>query len=326
LDWLNLAYLKSGADAVFSAIAGGGKDADLGQVFGAGNIEIGLGGLTSGSQKIAIASWMIDSPTKNDSIITVIHESLHAGNADVLDKGYIHQPFFTQLPEDVKLTNAAHFEVVPRRHLNADLAFAGQTFVPAGGGGAGAAPPLTETEKGIRAASESFRTAWQAGLNLHTWFVHVHRTPADWTKVFGNIRFADSMPYWSKVEMLTIHSRAATIDPAGAAAVQPVTLIDLALSEGLIRKLNLGQNSVPSDPNAANTYIFNHGTVQEIFAAVDEASYRDLLIKLVLRKVLGSLTGTEDRDFHVVTRLAEAGGINSGAHYWTARLPADFNH
>jgi hypothetical protein len=122
--------------------------------------EVSLGGLTGFRDQIALGPDMIDKPDDPESIITMIHEAMHAGNSDVDDKGYIDQPSFEQLPEDVKLTNAAHFEVVPRRILKASFAFDGQTFVPAGTTVGGVtAPAMSDAEKSIRGASEVF--AWR---------------------------------------------------------------------------------------------------------------------------------------------------------------------
>jgi Domain of unknown function (DUF4157) len=102
----------------------------------------------------------------------------HAGNADVEDNGYIHQPSFTELTEDEKLTNAAHFEVVPRRILSASFAFDGQTFVPAGTsfdmGAVGGARAQAGTGHGCRAAERSRRSQLR-GSPLHR--RRAHRGP-----------------------------------------------------------------------------------------------------------------------------------------------------
>ena len=192
--------------------------------------QVSLGGLSNASQ-IAVEPSTIDNPGDKESVITLIHESMHAGNSDVRDFGYIHQPSFIALPESVKLKNAAHFEVVPRRILGASFDFAGQTFIPAGTTVGGvAAPALTPKQQAIRAASETYRSAWTAGLNLHKIFVRLFRTPAEWNTLDlstafsgapAGAHFANTLPFWSKVEMLTMHERVASINPAGPPAVRP---------------------------------------------------------------------------------------------------------
>jgi hypothetical protein len=365
-DAANIMTLVTNANTIFTTIASGARDADITQVFGAANVataktkyanaftrmnalratdkivtdrsgysaEVGLGGLSNSSQ-IAVEPSTIDNPGDNESVITIIHESMHAGNSDVDDFGYITQPSFTALEASVKLTNAAHFEVVPRRILGASHAFAGVTFIPAGTivGGV-AAPALTPREQAIRGASETFRAAWAVGLNLHTLFVRVFRTPAEWntldlsTAFSGapvGAHFADTLPFWSKVEMLTIHTRAASINPAGAPAVRPVTLIDIALSEGLIRKLSQGMNRVPQTPPAALTFeTVNATPAERTAAAASVNAERDLLIKLVIRVNLGSITGAVSRDERVVARMAQAGSVADFSDILAVRPPSAF--
>lgn len=358
-DASNITGLVAHATIVFGVIASGALDADIGQVFGTANLaaartryanalsqmialhatnkivtdrsgynaEVGLGGLSNSAQ-ISVAPSVIDNPSDINSVITLIHESMHAGNRDVRDHGYIHQPSFTVLDEATKLKNAAHFEVVPRRFLSAPFAFAGQTFTPAGAGGT---PALTPREEAIRDASETFRSAWTIGLNLHTLYVRLFRTPVEWTTLdlgmfsgaVAGTHFSQALPFWSKVQGLTMHAREAAINPAGAAAVRPVTLIDVALSEGVVRKLLLGMRGVPPTPAAADTFILAHATAAEKLAAVGAAGERDLLIKLVIRAVLGSITGGVDRDIRVVGMLAGA-NIGGFSEMLKVRPPSAF--
>lgn len=342
-DAANITTLVGNANAIFATLAGTTRDADLTQVFGAGNEataktkynnaktqmdalhstnkivtdrsgysgEVGLGGL-SNSDQISVEPSVIDNPTANESVVTLIHESMHAGNTDVHDFGYIDQPSFTVLDHPVKLTNAAHFEVVPRRILGASNSFPGVTFTPAGSGGT---PVLTAREQAIRDASETYRAAWTVGLNLHTIFVRLFRRPSEWNTLDlstafsgapAGAHFADTLPFWSKVERLTIHTRP-VINPTGLPDEQPITLIDIALSEGLIRKLSQGMNSVPATPADALALENASASLSErTAAAASVAAERDLLIRLVIRVNLGSLTGSFIRDEQVVARMAQA--------------------
>jgi hypothetical protein len=365
-DAANIVTLVGNANAVFAAIAGHARDTDLTQVFGTANVataktkyanakarmnslksadkivtdrsgyaaEVGLGGLSNSAQ-ISVEPSTIDNPADKESIVTLIHESMHAGNSDVSDKGYINQPSFKELVASVKLTNAAHFEVVPRRILGASFAFAGETFVPAGTTVGGvSAPALTPRQQAIREASETFRFAWTAGLNLHTLFVRLFRTPAEWSTLdlstafsgaASGAHFSDTLPFWSKVEMMTIHTRAASINPAGAPAVKPVTQIDIALSEGLIRKLSQGMNSVPQTEGPALAFeAANASSAELTVAAASVNAERDLLIRLVIRVNLGSITGDVSRDEKVVTRLAAGARAPDFTDLLAIRSPSAF--
>ena len=120
-DAANLQKLVDNANKVFDEIATGAQTANLTQVFGATkvatarakyakarqrmnflharnkvvadrsgyNFEVNLGGLTN-SEQISLAPSKIDRPDDPISVVTMIHESMHAGNDDVLGQG-LHQ-------------------------------------------------------------------------------------------------------------------------------------------------------------------------------------------------------------------------------------------
>jgi hypothetical protein len=385
-DAAHVTQLVNGANAIFDRIATGAVDAHIGQVFGAANVaaakakyanartrlnalhasgdivtdrsrynaEAFLGGLTNTS-RISLAPGVIDDPTSRESIVTCVHESLHAGNADVEDGGgYIYRKEeFVRASEAAKLTNAAHYEVVPRRMLgmgNKGLAYPGVTFTPgvlapapapAPAPAAPAAPPpapaapapagpvVSLKQQAIDAGYLAWKEAWTTALNLHELFVRNLRTPADWTydiaTEFGlapGARFTDVLQFWSKVEGLTIHNRPG-INPASAdPSTQPVTEIDVALSEAVVRQLARGMFAMP-ETEAAATALEATATAAERAAATDVATERDLLVKLTARDV-GTVTGTPARDVHVVNAL---GGTHLDfPHMLVVRGPAAFPH
>lgn len=340
-DAANINTLVNNANTIFNQIAGGGRDHDIEQVFGHANIatakakyasgktwmnnlhrtnhivtdrsgyndEVSLGGLTGFQTQISLSSDTIDSPTGAEATITMVHESMHAGNSDVDDKGYIGTQVFTQLPEDVKLTNAAHFEVVPRRILGAASSYAGQTFTPAGAAaapGGPVTPPLTPIQVAVRDASERLRVAWTMGLNLHTLYDELYKRQSLWDTPQGGGSFHQGLPYWSKVEKLTIHLKTVT-DPASRdPARRPISQIDMALSEGVTRKFAATMGAidrVPNDDTRASSFLTAHAAPGEIAAAqAAPATHRDLWIKIALRMV-GSITGPEARDLRVIHEL-----------------------
>lgn len=366
LDAAHMTKLVGGANAILDRIATGAVDMHIGQVFGAANVaaakakyakarttlnalhasgaivtdrsrynaEAGLGGLT-GASRISLAPDVIDNPTHRESIVTCIHESMNAGNDDVKDEGgYIdRREEFVRVREATTLTNAAHYEVVPRRMLgmgNDGYAYNGVTFTPgllapAPGPAptpaapvalpaAPAAPPpgpvVSLKQQAIDAAYLRWKDAWNNALNLHNLFVRNLRTPTDWTRDISaelrlapGARFADVLPFWSRVEGLTIHKRPG-IDPASAdPSTQPVTQIDVALSEALVRQLTRGRLAAP-ETEAAATVLESAATPAERAAATTVEAERDLLIKLTARDI-GTVTGDPDRDVHVVNLMGD---------------------
>jgi hypothetical protein len=262
---------------------------------------------------------------------------MHAGNPGVVGDAGVYidrRAEFVRSPEADKLANAAHFEVVPRRILamgNNGFAYPGVTFTPgvlappppppaapaapAAPPAAPAAPPAAPAgpvvslkQQAIEAGEKFWKEAWTTALNLHELFVRNLRTPADWTHDIkaefglpGAARFTDVLQFWSKVEGLTIHNRPG-VNPASAdPSTQPVTQIDIALSEAVVRQLARGMFAMPAD-EAAATALEATATAAERAAATDVASERDLLIKLVARDI-GTVTGTPARDVHVVNEL-----------------------
>jgi hypothetical protein len=366
-DTANITKLVTNANKIFDAVAAGSRDADLTAIFGSANLaaaktkyaaartrmnalhtadkivtdrsgysaEVSLGGLTNSAQ-IAVSPHTIDHPDAHDSVATLVHESMHAGNSDVHDKGYPDDPAFTRLDAATKLTNAAHFEVVAWRMLektNHD-AFDGQTFIPAGTSVGGVSvPALTHREQAMRNTKEAFRGAWTAGLNLHKLWVRVFRNPAEWATLdlstafsgaAAGAHFSETMPFWSKVEMLTVHQRPG-INPAGGAAEKPVTMIDIGLSEGLIRKLAAGMFGVPATEAATKALELAHATAAErTAAAAGVAAETSLLKKLMVRINTGEMTGPVARDVKVVDRMAAANAATNFTDLLAKRPPSAF--
>jgi hypothetical protein len=377
-DAANITKVVTHAEGIFAAIASGAQDANLTQVFGAGSIaaakakyaqartwmntlhgankiltdrsgstdEMFQGGLTGFQEVIRVSPSVIDNPDDHDSIVTLLHESMHAGNADIDDNGYIDAPQFTTRSEADKLLNAAHYEVVPWRILNPTGAHAFpvvpatvpptfQTFIPAGTtvGSVTAALP-TAAEQGAKAASDQLEDAWALGLNLHLAYVHLYRTPADWTlpqPSFGGMRLDQSLPFWSKVQKLTIH-RKTVIDPASPdPAKHPVSQIDIALSEGLTRKLSLAGGLLDPLQTQADILAFEtaHSSTAERSAAFPGGAHtnanaeRDFLLKLAVRdSTVAPVTGTLTRDLRVVRQLDSPS--DSWSDILAPRNPASF--
>ena len=325
------------------------------------------GGLTDppggANQKIRVAKSVIDSfdgpdPTdpallakrkadQNESTVTLMHESMHAGNADVKDDLYTDAPGFISQKPDEKLKNSAHFEVVPWRILEPtnNAAFAEdltttppkfKVFVPAGtttSSGA-SAPNRTIPEEATKAAYEFINRAWALGLNLHREYLQLFKKPTDWTvpQFGGTVRFDHSIPFWSKVQKLTIHQKT-VIDPVSPdEAKHPVSQIDMALSEGLTRKLGLAMDLMSALKKEADTLAFEKANSTDaertaVFpgdAHNDIDKERDFLLKLAVRHAnVVPMTGPTDRDVRVVKQQG-AVGLDLWSNILKPRNPSSF--
>jgi hypothetical protein len=365
-DQANINKLVKHASEIFDPIIAGKHDKDLGEVFGKRKVavakqkykrgktwmkklarrdkvvadrsgyyeEASIGGLTGTHEKLALSPGVIDNPDAPESIITMIHEALHAGNGDVDDQSYVGEANFTEESAALKLKNAAHFEVVPRRILlreaqkldasaTDDAAFEGQTFVPAGATVGGVRKPqLTDAEKALKAASFKLRESWDRAINLHNFYVESHKAPRKWTRDLGGYKHRDFLPYWSKVQKLTIHEKS-DIEPASAdPAKHPVSQIDCALSEGVIRKFSAAYNALPTKESELAPFEAAHSTEAERAEAHKSVdTHRDFLIKTCLGLPdVKPITGGVERDFRLVERMNIP-----WADVFRRRNPSDFS-
>jgi hypothetical protein len=97
----------------------------------------------------------------------------------------------------------------------------------------------------------------------------------------GGYKHKDFLPYWSKVEKLTIHEKT-DIEPSSPdPAKQPVSQIDCALSEGVIRKLSNAYNAMPTKASELDAFETAHASEPDRTAAHASVNeHRDFLIKL----------------------------------------------
>ena len=362
----NVKALATAAGKLFTAIASGSEDDSLREVFGDRNLakakkkyaagekmmnklvkagdvvvdrsgyrdESGIAGSSKPGGPIMLNPSTLDDPGAIDSVRTMLHESMHAGNADVGDKGYVSSPGFLTAREDLKLTNAAHFEVVPLRIIAKERgvgikeAFAGQRFVPAAPAGTGTGSGGSAMEAGKK-ASDALEMAWNVAGMLHTAvYLTTYDTPALWDLAIGGVRHRDFVPFWSKVEKLTIHERLGRIDstapPGFHRAKAPVTEIDVALSEEIVRDLGDAMDAVPNtDADLAKLYAeakLPDTVLRDRTSTIDKQ--RDLIIELVCGVRIGGITGTGARDLRAALALAET--RRDWARIQKKRAPTEF--
>ena len=301
--------------------------------------EVGKAG-ASDEDTIFIDSKLLENVTDPEAVLTLIHESLHAGNfGKVVDLGYINTPGFASMTQAEKLDNAAHFEIVPMVILKLANPYAGQTFTPVA--------PVAETteEQVLRETSEIFRKARSAGGHLHAMYMSLFLHPEQWTPAH-----ATGLSYWSELEGLTIKQRTEfrplkekkgkeeekgkdegsdtafkPLGPRQIPAFRPITKVDLALSEGLLRRLWLGSQGVPKTPDDLRAFAECHAPAEYKAATGDVGRLRNLLLRLVVQVFCGDMTGSLARDVGVVRRLAEAASYGSNEEFLSAAgpLPSD---
>ena len=295
--------------------------------------EIDEGGTTVTGVSIALSAGALRSPADPESAVTLLHEAMHAGNPSVTDLGYLGSSGFTSMSATDKLNNAAHFEVVGRQILRAHDDFAGVVFIPAGTTVAGVtAPRRTPRQQGAKIAADALEDSWATALNLHRAFVRILLSPTTWSApqpAFGAMRLDVSLPFWSKVERLTLHTRP-ILDPTSPdLARRPVTSIDIALSEGFTRRLGIAYDMVKNLETDAQIDAFEvaQSTSAERAAAFSAghtaARENAFLLRLALRsRRVAPVTGTLARDLRVVDQLVAVG--NTWAVILAPRNPSAF--
>ena len=293
----NVKALATAAGKLFIAIASGSEDDSLREVFGDRNLakakkkyaagekmmnklvkagdvvvdrsgyrdESGIAGSSKPGGPIMLNPSTLDDPGAIDSVRTMLDESMHAGNADVGDKGYVKSPASSPRPRTSssptprtsrwcrcgssprsaasgsRRRSRASGSCPPRRPARAPAPAAAQ-WRPA-------RRPATPSR--WRGTSRACCTRPSTSRPMTPPPYGISRSAACAT--------ATSSRSWSKVEKLTIHERLGRIDstapPGFHRAKAPVTEIDVALSEEIVRDLGDAMDAVPNtDADLAKLY------------------------------------------------------------------------
>jgi hypothetical protein len=206
-------------------------------------LELGIGGSTSpGSSKIFLALAQLKAKDDRELQVTLIHEACHAVDPTIKDKGYYGTEMFPEMADDAKLTNAAHYEEVPRRLLKISkypkMRFRPLRDEPEPPRGRTKKPqtPMDKMRKVVKTlqyeVSEELRKAWSTGGDIH----NVLRLVA--VSQDGKLRERAKTVLFqpSKTMGLTFH-----LQPRPKRQLTP---LDLALSEGNVRDLSLAQKNL----------------------------------------------------------------------------------
>ena len=217
--------------------------------------EIGTSGYASFNTKIHLAPVFFQD--ENEAFITLVHESLHLGNSDVLDIGGYHgSPMFEREQENVKLNNADHYAELARWSIG----IGSETiFTPADLTGI-SSPPPTNCELAIDNTYTLFRQAWTVGLRLLGYFRDIYKAGwigTDETAIvenFGTHRQAYSfISYWSPILNLPLAQH-----EYGHLAVTKLTL---SLIEMITRRLSLAMNRCSISSEEVNSTLTSIDTM-----------------------------------------------------------------
>jgi hypothetical protein len=213
--------------------------------------ETGLGGwATFFNQHIHLKGSVAKVTDENDAKITIIHESCHLANDSVGDEGgYYGQAGFEAAKESVKVTNAAHYEEIPRRLLADKDPKLSKYKDPASGnfldfkpGASAAGAPLNFEQRVKGKSNDYLRKAWDKAGDVHA-FIRDIRTEELAGKTTGFKAHKARILEISRLMRLTVHEQ-----PDATASINQ---IDVVLSEGAARAAakayGLGQKATVPD-------------------------------------------------------------------------------
>jgi hypothetical protein len=238
----------------------------------------------------------------------MLHEAMHAGNREIDDNGnYITSgaDFITEA-EQSKLTNAAHYEVVPRRYKGADYAYWNTRFVPAGTTEGGVTQPArTPAMQARKACVDELRAAWSSAIDVYGFVREVKLNQRLWNRRLDQQRYSSVLRFWSRIMKLTIHEKTDISARSRDPARQPVSDIDMALAEGVCRRMSNAMASVPKDEDKLAKFEEESSTPEERDAAhASVAEHHAFLRKLVMQlPVVGPITGDLDGDIALAREL-----------------------
>jgi hypothetical protein len=195
--------------------------------------EVGLGGWASHySKHIHLKVGVVRDPGANESKLTLIHEATHMAREDVDDRGYYGSDGFEAMTEDHKVTNAAHFEEVPRRHLGASK-YGAIEFVP---GQSATGASITFEQEVQREASEYLRMAWDKSVDVHQFLRDIRAEVVENGHSHTLKHKKKRVMEISRLMNLTVHQQ--------ESGKETVTELDLVLSEGVAHAVSAAFSAV----------------------------------------------------------------------------------
>lgn len=205
-------------------------DADITTDYNLDDPEIGLGGWAEFSdQHVHFTARVVKVTNEAEAKFTIIHESCHLADSSVRDKGYYGSPGFEAQSEDDKVTNAAHYEEIPRRKLDKSKYKAPDgTFEDFKPGSSASGAPLTFEEKVKGKAVDHFRRAWDKAVDIDKFIRDIRKDELAGSRASFNAHRARILQI-SRLMHLTVHTQ----PPASASVNQ----VDMVIAEGTARAM-----------------------------------------------------------------------------------------
>jgi len=197
--------------------------------------EVGLGGYAYfPTQEIHLLTQVAQVTDPVKTKITLIHECAHLADSSIDDQHYYTDHGFEAVPESEKITNAAHFEELPRRELKVSN-FPGTMKPGVMKGGAAA----TREDNVRAAAGKHLRRAWDAAVDTFTLIRGVRK----------EVMAGNDMPFKthqalletiSRLEDLTIHEQ--------AKKARTVTDLDMTIAESIAHSFSVLRHTIHGVP------------------------------------------------------------------------------
>lgn len=197
--------------------------------------QVGVGGYANyKKQTIHFLQTMCGSDEA--SPITAIHECAHLVDKSIIDKGYVGSPGFCGMPEEDRVTNAAHYEIVPDWIVGLPCPY------PVGNFSDGSSERESKVVKGKKEATDYFRYAHLIAFN---------KTVQLRDRYISKEEVDAGLKTYSEKMGLTIHLR----------DKKNVDLLDVTLAEDITRTLLLMYKEMKNDQEdiASNRFLLKSG-------------------------------------------------------------------
>jgi hypothetical protein len=196
------------------------------------DLEMRIGGSSAaGSGEITLTLTTLAGESPEELAVTLIHETSHEIDKSIIDRGYYGSARFTTLTEKQKVSNAAHYEELPRRLLGLSQ-YNGQSFKPKSMIKKGDQPE-DQLSKVVRLASEGLRSLWEFTTSMHDYLRNSaaggpQSKTAMQSQVVERIKQAYLLPGGE----------------TGGKAATVITALDFTLIEGVARTLSRAREKV----------------------------------------------------------------------------------
>ena len=190
----------------------------------------------------------------DDAALTILHECMHLADGSIGDDGGYYPPSVAKsagwetMTDDEKVTNAAHYEEIPKRKLGKSVFKPDQTFKPGVSASTGGAVSF-ETQVRLK-ARDYVRRAWDAAVDAHNGIrkVRVDTENGNAAALFAT--YEARILEVSAITKMTIHLQ--------KPKPHTIATLDVTQCEGVAHGLSrmtrlVGKQPVPAAPVAPKT-------------------------------------------------------------------------